>query len=916
MLCSIGATSSFAQVSVGALPNTYTQDFNTLSNTIASTTLPPGWILVESGTGSNTSYSVTTGTSTAADTYSAGASSSTDRALGSLRSNALGSTIGASFTNNSGSTITDLQISYTGEQWRTGTTQAITDRMDFQYSLNATDLVTGTFTDVDQLDFSSPLVSAPVGAKDGNLSANRTSITYTISGLSISPGSTFYIRWVDFNVTNTDDILAIDDLSITFTGGVATTIATSAISGSPFNTTCSAGASVTVPFTSSGTFNAGNVYTAQLSNASGSFASPVSIGTLSSTALSGNINATIPAGTAAGTGYRIRVVSSSPSVTGTNNGSDLTVTYTCSVTTDPVSGSPFNLTCSSGASVNVPFTTSSAFNGSNTFTAQLSDASGSFASPLAIGTLAGNATSGTITATIPTTVTPGSGYRIRVVGSDPAIIGTDNGSNLTITYTCSITTGAISGSPFNISCSAGTAVSVPFTTSSAFYGGNTYTAQLSDASGSFTSPVTIGTLSSSATSGTISATIPSSTSPGTGYRIRVIGSNPSITGSNNGVNLTVTYSCAALVINEIYVNADVNDGSPNPNLGEWVELYNGTGAAIDLSCYSICDGDFCVTFPSGSTIAAGGYFTIGSAAGAGCAGCDFPGATFNIDWGTCGCTSGTTVGTFTNGNEQLILFNQSGAIIDAIIWGGGQDLPATMNTANTGGCAPVSVTLPTSAGGAYENIGASADKQSSERAVDGSFTWQLTSSPTLGGTNNPPLPVELISFKGKATPGGNLLEWSTASEINNQGFVVERSTDGKHFQPLAFIPGNGTINSRHDYDYLDDKIGWDQYKSYYRLVQRDFDGKSEVSNIITVQTSTDRSLTIIQQDEKISVDLGKKAESVTYVRLFSVTGQTIGSAMIPEGSSTAFIGVAGHAGVYFISVEGGSYQSAGKVFLK
>ena len=67
--------------------------------------------------------------------------------------------VGACFTNATGSTITSLAVGYTGEQWRLGTiTRA--DRMDFQYSLDATSLTTGTWVDVDALDFSTPNTAA------------------------------------------------------------------------------------------------------------------------------------------------------------------------------------------------------------------------------------------------------------------------------------------------------------------------------------------------------------------------------------------------------------------------------------------------------------------------------------------------------------------------------------------------------------------------------------------------------------------------------------------------------------------------------------------------------------------------------------------------------------------------------------
>ena len=99
------------------------------------------------------------------------------------------------------------------------------------------------------------------------------------------------------------------------------TITTGTVTGATFTVDCAVpttGAG-TVDFTSTGTFTAGNTYTAQLSDPTGNFASPTAIGTLASTANSGLINITIPAATAAGTGYLIRVVSDNPSVLGSSS---------------------------------------------------------------------------------------------------------------------------------------------------------------------------------------------------------------------------------------------------------------------------------------------------------------------------------------------------------------------------------------------------------------------------------------------------------------------------------------------------------------------------------------------------------------------------------------------------------------------
>lgn len=133
--------------------------------------------------------------------------------------------------------------------------------------------------------------------------------TLDLSGLT--PGNTYYIAIVrNASTGNMTGTICVASPNVITTG---------TISGSPF---CG-GATISVPFTSYGTYS-GNTYTAQLSNSSGSFASPTSIGTLTSNSNSGSISSTLPA-TASGTGYRIRVVSSGPAVTGSDNGSNLTI---------------------------------------------------------------------------------------------------------------------------------------------------------------------------------------------------------------------------------------------------------------------------------------------------------------------------------------------------------------------------------------------------------------------------------------------------------------------------------------------------------------------------------------------------------------------------------------------------------------
>jgi hypothetical protein len=84
-----------------------------------------------------------------------------------------------------------------------------------------------------------------------------------------------------------------------------------------------------------------------------------------------------------------------------------------------------------GNSFKLPYTATD-IGGNNTFTAQLSNAAGSFTSPINIGTLSGNASIAVIDVVIPFDVIVGTGYRIRIVSNSPAYIGTDNGADITI----------------------------------------------------------------------------------------------------------------------------------------------------------------------------------------------------------------------------------------------------------------------------------------------------------------------------------------------------------------------------------------------------------------------------------------------------------------------------------------------------
>lgn len=214
--------SATAHAQVSLTGGIYTQDFDALANAAGSTNnsmLPSGWMLSETGGGSrdNEQYAVDTGASNTGDTYSYGAAGSSERALGSIRSGTLISTFGVCFTNSTGAALSTLEVAYTGEMWRLGALGRF-DRLDVQYSLDATSLTTGTWTDVDGLDFTTP-PAVTTGARDGNAAEHRTTLNESITGLSIANGAGFCLRWIDADATGADDGLAVDDFSLTVPAG-------------------------------------------------------------------------------------------------------------------------------------------------------------------------------------------------------------------------------------------------------------------------------------------------------------------------------------------------------------------------------------------------------------------------------------------------------------------------------------------------------------------------------------------------------------------------------------------------------------------------------------------------------------------------------------------------------------------------
>jgi predicted extracellular nuclease len=134
------------------------------------------------------------------------------------------------------------------------------------------------------------------------------------------------------------------------------------------------------------------------------------------------------------------------------------------------------------------------------------------------------------------------------------------------------------------------------------------------------------------------------------------------------------------------------------------------------------------------------------------------------------------------------------------------------------------------------------------------------------------LPVSYISFQGNASQRTINLIWETSSEQDNRGFDVLKSLDGIHFEKIGFVEGKSTTSQRNVYDFEDTGVESGRIY-YYRLIQLDFNGRSEHSRIIAVKTISDYSrYAIYPNPSQGSFKLTGEDVDIHSVRMFSITG--------------------------------------------
>ena len=147
-------------------------------------------------------------------------------------------------------------------------------------------------------------------------------------------------------------------------------------------------------------------------------------------------------------------------------------------------------------------------------------------------------------------------------------------------------------------------------------------------------------------------------------------------------------------------------------------------------------------------------------------------------------------------------------------------------------------------------------------------------------TNGTLIPVELTSFTANVTGNNVILNWSTATEVNNRGFEIQRKSVGESYSSISFIEGKGTTTQIQNYLFSDAGLSVGKYT--YRLKQIDFDGSSEYSSAIEVEVGLPAKFSLDQNypnpfNPSTTINFSLATDASLTLKIFDILGQEIHS---------------------------------------
>jgi hypothetical protein len=166
------------------------------------------------------------------------------------------------------------------------------------------------------------------------------------------------------------------------------------------------------------------------------------------------------------------------------------------------------------------------------------------------------------------------------------------------------------------------------------------------------------------------------------------------------------------------------------------------------------------------------------------------------------------------------------------------------------------------------------------------------------------LAADLIAVNAKVAQGKNLLTWATASEKNNDKFVVERSANGLDFVTVGEVKAAGTSQTVNNYAFSDENVAGSI--NYYRLKMVDVDGKSNTSKVVAVASKGTLAVNVVRSLEGSKVNIVSDSEGEATINVYNLNGQLVANQAVnvTSGSSEHILNL-NQTGLFVVSVTNG-----------
>ncbi len=208
-------------------------------------------------------------------------------------------------------------------------------------------------------------------------------------------------------------------------------------------------------------------------------------------------------------------------------------------------------------------------------------------------------------------------------------------------------------------------------------------------------------------------------------------------------------------------------------------------------------------------------------------------------------------------------------------------------------------------------------------ASNGTYTITIANpdgqTTSLSLTVNCALPIELLSFSAKALGKKSLLEWVTASEINSDYFMIQRSLDGSAFDDIGTIKAAGNSTTLKNYSFLDKSIKGSSV--YYRLCEVDYDGQKSFSEVVRVNFEflgfEIATSSVDYENQLIKLHVNNDAAQNIQYHITDMLGKVISTGIAAVNKGISAIDIDSRhlsQGLYFLTLDNGEKSISTKIF--